>query len=40
MAQGAFPKPVQLHGVRKAWVESEIDAWVAARITARNGEAA
>jgi len=40
MAQGAFPKPVPLHGVRKAWVEAEIDAWVVARITARNGEAA
>jgi prophage regulatory protein len=40
MAQGVFPKPVPLHGVRKAWIESEIDAWVAARITARNGEAA
>jgi prophage regulatory protein len=40
MAQEAFPKPVKLHGVRKAWVDSEVDDWVAARITARNGEAA
>ena len=36
MAQDAFPKPVALHGVRKAWVESEVEAWVASRIEARN----
>jgi prophage regulatory protein len=40
MAQNAFPKPVALHGIRKAWIESEIDAWIRARITARSGEAA
>jgi prophage regulatory protein len=40
MAQDAFPKPVSLHGVRKAWVESEVEAWVASRIAARNVEAA
>jgi prophage regulatory protein len=40
MAQDAFPKPVALHGVRKAWVQSEVEAWVAARIAARNVEGA
>jgi len=28
IAQNAFPKPVALHGARKAWVEPEIDAWM------------
>lgn len=32
---GTFPKPVPLGGV-VAWVESEIDAWIAARIAARD----
>jgi prophage regulatory protein len=36
MAQDAFPKSVALHGVRKAWIESEVGDWVAARIAARN----
>jgi prophage regulatory protein len=36
MAQGSFPKPVPLHGVRKAWIQSEVDSWVASRIAARN----
>jgi prophage regulatory protein len=39
VAQGVFPKPVALHGVRKAWIESEVSAWLASRIAARNGEA-
>jgi prophage regulatory protein len=40
MAEGSFPKPVPLHGVRKAWIETEVDAWIASRIAARNAEAA
>jgi prophage regulatory protein len=40
MAQNAFPKAVALHGIRKAWIESEIEAWINARIASRNGEAA
>jgi prophage regulatory protein len=40
MSDGSFPRPVPLHGVRKAWIESEIDAWIASRIAARNMEAA
>lgn len=31
---GEFPKPVNLGGV-VAWVESEVDAWIEAKITAR-----
>lgn len=33
----AFPKQVDLGGV-SVWVESEIDAWIAARIAERNAE--
>ena len=40
MAQDAFPKSVVLHGARKAWVESDVDAWIATRIAAPNTEAA
>jgi prophage regulatory protein len=40
MAQDAFPRPVALHGVRKAWVESEVEAWMASRIATRDVEAA
>jgi prophage regulatory protein len=40
MAQDAFPKPIPLHGVRKAFIESEVNAWIASRIAARNVEAA
>jgi prophage regulatory protein len=33
---GQFPKPVKLSSARNAWLSSEIDEWVAARLTARN----
>jgi prophage regulatory protein len=33
MAEGKFPRPVQLGGYSVAWAESEIDGWVADRIT-------
>lgn len=36
MAQGLFPKTVNLGGRSVAFVEAEIDAWMAARIAARN----
>lgn len=32
---GKFPQRVRLSSQRVAWVESEIDEWIAARITAR-----
>lgn len=35
MAQGLFPKTVNLGGRSVAFVEAEIDAWMAARIAAR-----
>lgn len=35
---GTFPKPVPLNenGTRKAFIESEIEEWIAARIAARD----
>lgn len=41
IAQGAFPAPIAL-GVRSvAWIEAEIDAWIAKRIdTSRRSESA
>jgi prophage regulatory protein len=33
---GKFPKRVALSSSRIAWIESEIDAWIGARVTARN----
>lgn len=32
MKQGAFPKPVNLGAMSVAWVEAEIQQWIAARI--------
>ncbi len=34
MAEGKFPKPVQLGGYAVAWAEDEVDAWVADRLAA------
>ncbi|MCE4373865.1 AlpA family phage regulatory protein [Xanthomonas hortorum pv. hederae] len=33
--KGTFPKPVPL-GTLVAWLESEIDAWIAARVADRS----
>ncbi|MGX9958574.1 helix-turn-helix transcriptional regulator [Xanthomonas euvesicatoria] len=35
MKKGTFPKPVPL-GTLVGWVESEIDAWIGARIAERD----
>lgn len=35
MAQGRFPQTVRLGGRSVAFVESEVDAWIAERIAAR-----
>ena len=35
---GRFPRQVQLSPGRVAWVEEEIDAWLAARIAARGSK--
>jgi prophage regulatory protein len=32
---GKFPRRVKLSAMRVAWIESEIDEWIAARIAAR-----
>lgn len=37
-AQGSFPKRVRIGANRVAWVRSEIDQWIEARMAARNGE--
>jgi len=34
--QGVFPAPVSLGGRAVAWVESEVTAWIAARIRERD----
>lgn len=36
---GTFPAPVQLGPKSVGWVQSEIDAWLAARIAARDATA-
>lgn len=35
MAKGNFPKPIQISERRVAWLESEIDAWIAERVASR-----
>lgn len=32
MAEGRFPKPVQLGGSTVAWAEGEVDRWIADRV--------
>lgn len=34
LAEGKFPRPVSIGGGWAAWVESDIDTWIAARIDA------
>jgi|GraSoiStandDraft_39_1057311.scaffolds.fasta_scaffold2663307_1 prophage regulatory protein len=38
--EGKFPQPVKLSAVRKAWRADEIDAWIEARVAARDQAAA
>jgi prophage regulatory protein len=35
MAKGEFPRPVKLGPRSVAWLESDIDAWLAARVAER-----
>lgn len=38
-AAGAFPTPVSLGtGVAVAWIESEVEAWIAAQIAKRDAK--
>jgi prophage regulatory protein len=32
MAEGKFPRPVQLGGYAVAWAEDEVENWIAARL--------
>ncbi|MGY6255176.1 helix-turn-helix transcriptional regulator [Paraburkholderia caledonica] len=34
LAAGRFPRPVEIGGGRVAWIESEIDEWIASRAEA------
>jgi prophage regulatory protein len=40
IAAGAFPKPVPLWGTAVGWIEAEVQAWVDARIAARDSKGA
>lgn len=33
MAEGKFPKPVQLGGYAVAWAEADIDEWISLRVS-------
>lgn len=37
IAEGKFPKPISLGGRAVAWLESDIDAWIAARVESARG---
>jgi len=37
-AVGQFPEPVEIAYQRIAWVESEVESWIAARIAERNAK--
>lgn len=32
MAEGKFPKPIQLGGYTVAWAQEDIDGWIATRL--------
>jgi len=38
MSEGKFPKPITLSIRRVAWIESDIDLWIAERITSHKTE--
>lgn len=40
MAEGSFPKPVRIGPNAVGWPESEIDAWIEARIAERDQQGA
>jgi prophage regulatory protein len=39
MAEGKFPKSVRISAGRVAWVENEIQDWIASRIAERDASA-
>ena len=38
VADGSFPRQISLGARAVGWLESEIDAWLAARVSARPGQ--
>jgi len=38
MAEGKFPKPVQLGGYSVAWAEDEIEQWILGTLGERTGQ--
>ena len=40
VAAGKFPKPLQIGPNRRAWLASDIDAWLAERAAERDQQAA
>jgi prophage regulatory protein len=40
VAEGLFPRPVQISRARVAWPETEVKAWQSERIAARDAAAA
>ena len=39
LAEGSFPRPVQLGGRAVGWIEEEVDEWIRQRIALSRGEA-
>ena len=39
LAEGSFPRPVQLGARAVGWIEAEVDEWIRQRIVASRGEA-
>jgi len=39
MARGEFPRPVSLGGRRVAWLASEVERWMQARVAERDAAA-
>lgn len=40
VARGEFPKPVKQGPRAAAWIEQEVDTWIAVRVAAARGMAA
>ena len=39
ISRGEFPQPIRIGQRASAWLESEVDAWIAARVNASRGAA-
>ena len=40
MAKGAFPKPIKIGARAVGWLDSDIDAWIEAQVSASRRESA